>query len=326
MLYFYRWLFRAGFYTTIGGHMPDQVLIASLGGQPQIVTFTLDALLARGIRPQVVETVFPGGNARYHDAHRRLAREFEQYGPYRGLRYQAYALNDRSGRPLPDLLTDDDLDAAWERVRERVQHWKRAGHRLHFSITGGRRALGIMLYAAAMTYGSSQDRVWHIYTPREWLPRVRDGARMHLPPGTVRLLSVPFVPWTAYFPGLRGLLEASPEAVRRALAPDLEEGDRQRCEMVWRRLTPRQREVLQALATTETRAQAARALGMALSTLDSHRAAILRAARAAWPGERVDLRFLRRVFRAWLMAQGHLPTPWGDFQEEVRVGALNPEG
>ncbi len=303
--------------------MPDQVLIASLGGQPQIVTFTLDALLARGIRPQVVETVFPGGNARYHDAHRRLAREFEQYGPYRGLRYQAYALNDLSGRPLPDLLTDGDLDAAWARVRERVQHWKRAGHRLHFSITGGRRALGIMLYAAAMTYGSSQDRVWHIYTPREWLPRVRDGARMHLPPGTVRLLSVPFVPWTAYIPGLRSLLEMSPEVLRRLLGESLDEDTQRRCARVWSRLTPRQKDALRALATTETRAEAARAMGVDLDTLDSHRKAILRVCRAAWPEARVDLRFVRRVFRQWLTATNGLPTLWGDFREEVGMETTN---
>ena len=300
--------------------MRGEMLLASFGGQPQIVTLTVDALLARGVHPQRVEVVFPGGNARYREAYRRLRKEFRTHPAYQHIRCQALGLNESTGHPLPDLLTDADLDAAWFHIRDRVQALKREGWRLHFSITGGRRALGIMLYAAAMTYGSPQDRVWHIYTPPEWLPRVRDGARMHLPPGTVRLLSVPFVPWTAYFPGLRGLLEASPEAVRRALAPDLEEGDRQRCEMVWRRLTPRQREVLQALATTETRAQAARALGLALSTLDSHRAAILRAARAAWPGERVDLRFLRRVFRAWLMAQGHLPTSWGDFQEEMGVG------
>ncbi len=303
--------------------MPDQVLIASLGGQPQIVTFTLDALLARGIRPQVVETVFPGGNARYHDAHRRLAREFEQYGPYRGLRYQAYALNDPSGRPLPDLLTNDDLDAAWERVRERVQYWKRAGHRLHFSITGGRRALGIMLYAAAMTYGSSQDRVWHIYTPPEWLPRVRDGARMHLPPGTVRLLSVPFVPWTAYIPGLRSLLEMSPEVLRRLLGESLDEDTQHRCAWVWSRLTPRQKDALRALATTETRAEAARAMGVDLDTLDSHRKAILRACRAAWPEARMDLRFVRRVFRQWLTATNGLPTLWGDFREEVGMETTN---
>ncbi len=303
--------------------MLGERLLASLGGQPQILTFTLDALLARGIRPQVVEVVFPGGNPVYQAAFRRLQREFTRYQAYQSIPLQACSLTDRDGHPLPDLLSDLHLDEAWQQVRDRVRTLKAEGWRLHFSITGGRRALGLMLYAAAMTYGSPQDKVWHIYTPPEWLAQVKDGARMHLPQGTVRLLEIPFVPWTAYFPGLRSLLEMSPEVLRRLMGEGLDEETQRRCARVWARLTPRQKDALRALATTETRAEAARAMGVDLDTLDSHRKAILRVCRAAWPEARVDLRFVRRVFRLWLTATNGLPTLRGDFQEEMGMETTN---
>ncbi len=293
------------------------VLVASMGGQPQIITLTLDLLLARGFSLQGVWVVFPGGHPRYHQAFRRLAEEFIHYPPYARLFLRVQSLGDAQGRPLPDLLDDRHLTAAWYQVRDLVRSLKRGEYRLHFSITGGRRALGLMLYAAAMTYGSPQDKVWHIYTPPEWLAQVKDGARMHLPQGTVRLLEIPFVPWTAYIPGLRSLLEMSPEVLRRLMGEGLDEETQRRCARVWARLTPRQKDALRALATTETRAEAAQWMGVNLDTLDSHRKAILQACRAVWLEEKVDLRFIRRVFRQWLTATNGLPTLWGDFREEV---------
>lgn len=302
----------------------QEYLIASLGGQPQILTFTLDGLLERGFRLQGVWVVFPGGNPRYQGAFHRLVHEFSQYPPYAGLRLHVHSLTDMHGRPLTDVLASHHLDAAWRQIRDLVRAVKQRGGRVHFSITGGRRVLGMMLYAAAMTYGSPQDKVWHIYTPPEWLARVKDGAQMHVPPETIRLLELPFVPWTAYIPGLRVLLETSPEVLRRLMGEGLDGETQHRCTRVWSRLTPRQRDVLRALVATETRAQAAQQLGMPITTLDTHRKAILQVCREVWGSENIHLAFVRRVFRPWLALTHHLPTLWGDFGEEVGIGRTHP--
>ena len=47
-----------------------------LGGQPQVVTFTLDLLLARGEKIDQVVIVYPESNKRYHKAYLHLAGEF----------------------------------------------------------------------------------------------------------------------------------------------------------------------------------------------------------------------------------------------------------
>lgn len=282
-------------------------LIASLGGQPQVVTMTLDLLLQRGEAIDEVWTVFPGGNPRYKAAHQQLREEFATYTPYRerGIRYHARSLDAPNGRPLADLQSSADADRAWQVLSALIGEAKQAGHRLHLSLTGGRRALALMMFSAAMLYCTPTDRVWHIYTPPQVLAKVQDGARLHVAPEEgVRLLEVPFAPWGAYFPGVKAILGLEP---RRALAlraqwPD--EGTAHRCAQVWTQLTPRQREALQALVAHPTRQRAAEALGVSLSTLDTHREAILAACRMVWPEATVDLRFVRRTFRGWLLAEG----------------------
>lgn len=278
-------------------------LIAPLGGQPQVITLTLDLLLSRDEGIDQVVVMFPGGHSRYLEAHRRLQREFAEYPLYRHIRYQAYPLVTVDERPLGDIRDSLDADQAWQAASQIVGEAKRQGHRLHISLSGGRRVLALMLFSAAMLYGMPNDRAWHIHTPPEVLDQVKDGARLHVPPESgVQLLEIPFAPWGAYFPGLRQVLGLPPQEVLtwRAQWPDEETA--QRCRFVWLRLTERQRKVLRALVEQPTRRAAAEILGLSLSTLDTHRAAILEACRLAWPEERVNLAFVRRTFRRWFLA------------------------
>jgi CRISPR-associated protein Csx14 len=51
-------------------------LVATLGGQPQIVTFTLDLLLKRGIPISEVVVVHPAASPRIQQSLERLNAEF----------------------------------------------------------------------------------------------------------------------------------------------------------------------------------------------------------------------------------------------------------
>lgn len=115
----------------------------------------------------------------------------------------------------------------------------------------------------------------------------------------VCLIEVPFVPWAAYFPGLQPLFERGGAAI-----PAWQnEAERERCRRVWEMLSPRQREALRALVGYPDRAQAAACLGVAVSTLDSHRAGIAARCRDVWglaDGVVVNVRFLRERFGPFL--------------------------
>lgn len=282
------------------------LLIAALGGQPQVVTLTLDMLLHRGVAVDEVHTVFPGGNGRYIAAHRKLEAEFARpIYQGQGIRYRAHGLTTPQGRPLMDIRDETTLDRVWEEISALIGKAKQQGHQLHISLSGGRRAIALMLFSAAMLYCTPNDRVWHIYTPPQVLAKIKNGTRLHVAPAEgVRLLSIPFAPWGAYFPGVRAILGLRPQQILAVQSQWPTEDAARRCAQVWAQLTPRQQEVLQALVAQPTRQAAAQALGLSLSTLDTHRAAILEACRLVWPEERVDLRFVRRVFRGWLLAEG----------------------
>lgn len=279
-------------------------LVATLGGQPQVITFSLDLLIERGIRFDHVIILYLASNPRYRQARDRLAGEFA------GDRYAGRSCHLRS---LPVRLGDEDIseaitpaqvDAVWRAFDSLFAELKRQEQHVHLSLTGGRRIMALLGFSCAMLHFTPNDRVWHLYTPPDVTERVRDGAVMHLAEDAgQRLISVPLVPWPAYFPGLKPLLGLSPQQLPTAGLPWQDEAERQRCHQVWEALSTRQREALKALVRSPSRQQAAAALHVAPSTLDSHKQAIFDECSKVWvddhPG-RLDVEFLKERFGPFL--------------------------
>jgi len=262
----------------------ESTMLATLGGQPQVVTFALDALLAQGERIREVVVLHLGPeNPRFGQALARLAMEFAGDW-YRGQRIRFRPVPVRNGRRrLPDIRDEVEAEAAFQAVHELIATLKAQGRRLHVCVAGGRRLLALLAMSAAMLHFSHQDRMWHLYTPRDFLARAAEGAIMHArPEDGVRLIRVPLVPWGAYFPQLRQLGRLLPGEAMVAPALWLDEADRRRCQAVIERLTPRQCEVLRAFADGATPQEVAEALCITLSTVDDHKRVILAECRNAW--------------------------------------------
>ncbi len=274
--------------------------LITMGGQAQVVTFALDGLLARG---EAVETVvvlhLSPDDARVQRALSQLSREFAG-GRYRGRPVAFHRLVVQvQGRPLSAIRTAEEAEGVWEMARDLLATLKRERGRLHLCIAGGPRILALTLTTAAMLQCDHRDRLWHLYTPPEFLEQARDGAILHAPPEAgVLLIPVPLVPWGAYFPALRAL--ARPDGrLPFLLHPD----ERIRCAMVWGRLTDRQREVLEVLAVGLMPQEAAERLGITLKTLDAHKTQILAECRVVWglaEDARITYHWLREHFGPWL--------------------------
>jgi CRISPR-associated protein Csx14 len=283
-------------------HLPSLrpvTLVATLGGQPQVVTLALDALLARGLAVSEVYVLYLSGNEeRLTRARARLTAEFAPEGQpgYRSIALHVEPIRAHGRVPL-DIYDETDADAAWRAVYDLLARLKSDNRTLHICISGGRRILGLLTLSAAMLQFGHQDALWHMYTPPALQAQSRDGALMHLPPNSgFRLIRVPMMPWGSYFPALQEL--ARPAAGEDVLAPPrrvLDNVERARADAVRGRLTMAQRRVLDRLAAGETPQQAAAALRRDLSTIDSHKTAILAECRVAWglPEEtRLDYRFI----------------------------------
>lgn len=278
---------------------PATVLVATLGGQPQVVTFGLDALLAQGVTVDEVVVVHLAG-PRYRQAFRRLAEAFpgDRYAGrpchFRGVAVQA------QGRPLDDVRTTAHGDAAWRTMHELIAALKASGVRLHLLLAGGRRLLALMAVSAALLHLEHGDKVWHLYTPDALQEAARHGALLHVGPADgVQLIEVPLAPLGAYFPGIRPLLGAAPADVIAERTRWLDRAEQERCRAVLARLSPRQRDVLRAFAEGLTPGEVAGRLSVTVGTVDAHKTAILDECRNVWElplGRRLDYHFLRDKF------------------------------
>lgn len=277
------------------------ILIATLGGQPQIVTFALDWLYARGILMDEVAVVHLG-KPRYLRALQRLSGEFPG-DRYRGrkcrFRPVPVYIDDRMTL-LEDIRTNADASAVWHTIHALIRQVKQERAHIHLLLSGGRRMMALLALSAAMLQLEPGDRLWHLYTPDALQREAKDGAILHAPDGAeVRLLQIPVPLLGSYFPAVQALATMSPEDVLARQTRWLDQGDRTRCEAVWRALTPRQRDVLRAFAQGLNRQQVAERLSLSPKTVDSHKSQILGHCRAIWGIEdtqRLDYHFLAQKF------------------------------
>jgi CRISPR-associated protein Csx14 len=281
-------------------HREPAAAIITMGGQAQVVTFALDLLLAAGeIISSVLVLHFSPDNPRVKLALRQLSAEFSG-NHYNGhpllYRHLPVALN---GVPLAYVCSEYDAEAVWQVARDLLGDLKQQGLRLHICIAGGPRMLALTLTSAALLQCDHLDRLWHLYTPTDFIEQARDGTILHAPPEAgIRLLPVPIAPLGSYFPALRQLVRPG-QAASALLAPE----DAARCHQVWSRLTIRQKDVLEALASGQLPQEAADALHITLKTLDAHKTQILAECRVAWAlpeDEHLTYHFLHTTFGPWI--------------------------
>ncbi len=285
--------------------MPQAVqrvtLLATLGGQPQVVTFALDLLLARGIPIRDVLVVHPADpSPRLRRARERLAAEFvgDRYAG-RPCRYRTVSLRGIDG-PLEDITDEESAQQALDTIHDLIRSLKQQHQRVHACISGGRRVMALLTISAAMLHFDHLDCLWHLYTPAALTERANEGAIMHVPPEAgVHLMQIPLVPWGLYIPGLRDLATGSAERLRQQQIAHLDDQERRRCQQVFDQATERQRDVLRAFAEGLRPQQVQERLHITLGTVNDHKTDILGSCRNAWElpeGTPLDYHFLREKF------------------------------
>lgn len=281
-------------------------LIATMAGGPQVVTFALDELLRQGeaIHEVIVVHLSPQSDPLTGAALAKLATEFSN-NQYKNQPCRLHFFPVRRGLDKLDDITDDNTaNAAWSAIFQLVAELKSEGRRIHACVAGSRRMLALLFMSAAMLHFDHQDRLWHMYTPGEFLERASNGAIMHAAEGDgVRLIQVPMIPMGAYFPGLRALTQAPPAQIIATQMRWLDRAEQERCQVVIKQLTPRQLAVLRAFAAGKNPQEVAESLAIGLATVDSHKTPILQTCRNIWslPDDlRLDYHFLRDRFGPFL--------------------------
>jgi CRISPR-associated protein Csx14 len=278
----------------------SQILVATLGGQPQIVTFTLDLLLQEGFPISEIIVVHPRATTqpRLQNSLSRLHAEFA--GDYyqatqRTIHFHSYIL-ERDGQPIDDIVDDDHADGTLNTIHALIGDLKRQGYRIHLSVTGGRRLMSLLAISVAALNFDRHDHIWHIHTPDDLKKQAHDGNIMHVPADAgIKLIKGPFIALGAYiYPPERSFNTAQEEQRLQ-----MEAQERAHCTEVVSEATPAQLKVLQAFARGLRPQQVADELHIALVTVNTHKTALLEYCHNAWnvtDEERLDYHFLRAKF------------------------------
>lgn len=178
--------------------MPERILVATLGAEPQVVTLALDALLHTGatISQVVVVHTLPDRDP-VRLALASLYEEFvtkQHYGPR--ILFVPHLLAGTSG-PLSDVVSLEEIDDAFQSLYGLLRQHKQAGRAIDLCIAGGRKTMALFAMAVAQILFDESDRVWHLNSPANL---VSTRALHASEPGTVNLIPVPVAVWSRYRP------------------------------------------------------------------------------------------------------------------------------
>jgi CRISPR-associated protein (TIGR02584 family) len=163
------------------------ILLCVAGGTPAIITETLWALKERGERVdeirvittkegqrKVKQLLLDEKEGRFH----RFLRDFPEVGNIKFDENSLYLLTRRgTGVPSPrdtdeerleDILTDEDNDRIANQICEIVRELVADQNlRLHASVAGGRKTMGLYLMAAMQLFGRADDVLSHVLVNAE---------------------------------------------------------------------------------------------------------------------------------------------------------------
>jgi CRISPR-associated Csx14 family protein len=183
-----------------------EVLVATLGIQPQVVTLAVNLLAEdEGIEVDEVYVVHTAAERRVGEALERLRAEFPDGRAYRGRRclYCPRPIFTPDGRPVRDIRTEEDAHSTFHTIYRVVLEQKQAGKRIHLSVAGGRNSMVIYGAAMAQIIFDADDRLWHIVSTTEF---ERTDLMHRRSPFDAVLAQTPVLRWSMVSPVLTALV------------------------------------------------------------------------------------------------------------------------
>ena len=284
--------------------MPEHkhILVATLGGQPQVVTFTLDLLLQVPYPISSVIVLHPkASQKRLQHALDLLRAEFvDDYysAANRPMHFDSQFL-ELDGATLDDIQENSHVDGTLNTIHALIGNLKRQEYRIHLSVSGGRRLMSLLAVSVASFNFDHHDHIWHLYTPDAIKEQANEGHIMHVPSSAgVKLLLTPLPSLGAYVFNAQQSFRSAQETER----VQRETQERTCCTQVEQQTTPAQKKVLQAFAQGLRPAQVATTLSISQKTVNTHKTALLNYCHDAWnipASERLDYHFLRAKFASY---------------------------
>ena len=227
-----------------------EMLIATVGTSPQVVTLALDELLNRGFAIRRVLIVQPTeATSGIAEALDRLRAEAPFYQEKHGIAFD-FRVFEEDGYQPSDTLDKRDAEAVLQTLNRELRAAKDAGWRVHLSIAGGRKVISAFGTVAAQLHFDADDCCWHVVEGKQ-----ADRLAMHPAPGeSVILVDVPILSWKLWKRVIAGSLSLAltddpiqTEQLLRHLESNVERAQKLR-DFYFRELNKTERRVLALLA------------------------------------------------------------------------------
>jgi len=168
--------------------------LATLGSEPQVVTLALQLLAQKGVEIAEARVIHTAPRS---PAIARALADLE--GAFKTPPLSRYHLSfellaSPEGLPLSDITTAQEAEATFRAIFGLVRRLKQQGATIHFCVAGGRKIMALYGLAVAQLLFDGRDGLYLLVSEPDFLAE----RRMLLQPGDpVRLLPVPFIPWTS---------------------------------------------------------------------------------------------------------------------------------
>lgn len=168
----------------------SEVLIATVGTEPQVITLMLDALLVRGCNISEVALLYTQSPLIIRGIEKIQCEIESELYPCINLKKVLIA-GEKS--VLDDFRTANDVNSMLKTIYKVVKEYKQKRATIHMSVSGGRKVMGIMAMVVAQMLFRGGDRLWYLLT-EGWKPG--DSQEMHISNYHNHLLiEVPVIRW-----------------------------------------------------------------------------------------------------------------------------------
>lgn len=240
----------------------NEILIATLGTESQVVTLSLLELKRMGFEVGEVVVVHTSGlTPEIRAAMDRLDEVFANDERLRRYRYKRELLQGERG-PIADITTEAEAEATFNALFQIVRHYKLNDYHVHLNVAGGRKPMSIYGMVTAQMLFDEQDRLWHLVSN----PQLVKSRRLFPEDGDeYRLVPVPVIR-ASDRPDLLRQFQNAQEAVREqeALRQEL------KYTLFMEKLTEAERKVARLLAQGLSNEAIASELTNAPSTISKH--------------------------------------------------------
>lgn len=223
------------------GYFKEELMLATLGTEPQVVTLTLDLLLARGYKIKETRVIYTEEEG-VREAMAILQEEFKR-GVYPGIDLKAVPVKNQE-KSIRDFHSPEELKVLMQILYREVQQGCFRELPLHLCLAGGRKVMSIFAMVTAQLLFGPEDRVWYLLT-EGWRPGAE--RRLHAAPkDNVKLIPIPVLRWREASTLLRMVSDlGDPLELVEWLERLNRQGQERRKEQFIRRyLTPAEREVV----------------------------------------------------------------------------------